>query len=324
MQKVQWIKISTDFLDGSSFKFIKRAKIDGIADFRDKLESVWFELLALAGKVNNNGCFYNDEVDYNNISDLAIMLDREDKELELCLKFYLKHKMITVSDNTYQLENWCKFQNVQGLEKMRENNRIRQQKFRENQKIKQLSNVTVALHNKESDATHNVTLSRDLDLDLDLERDKESITTKTIVQIPTEELERHSDISEKFNEISKKKTRQVYSMDNFNKFWEIYPKKIGKPKCANWFKSHKADYNLTKLIIRSVEEHMKLEQWQDRKYIPLPFTYLNQKRWEDVLNENDYVKDMAPKPIKTKKELDADQKELDALNDADFSDVLGD
>ena len=57
--EVKWIKLKVGMFDGTSFKKIKRAKIDGVADFRDKLTAVWFELLDLGAKVNNEGYFFN-------------------------------------------------------------------------------------------------------------------------------------------------------------------------------------------------------------------------------------------------------------------------
>jgi len=324
MQKVQWIKISTDFLDGSSFKFIKRAKIDGIADFRDKLESVWFELLALAGKVNNNGCFYNDEVDYNNVSDLAIMLDREDKELELCLKFYLKHKMITVSDNTYQLENWCKFQNVTALEDMRENNRIRQQKYREKQKIKQINNAKVELCNVTSNVIVPATLSRDLDLDLERDKDKESITNKDIGQI---DLTEQVNLEQNANAKSLKDTKESKTESNiklFEIFWANYPKKVGKQKCLKWFKSRKLTSELVNHMIDTINAYKGSEEWKDSQYIPHPYTWLNRGGWDDELEVSNKSSDIRLTPEQVKEQKAKDQEELDLVNNIDLSDILGD
>ena len=136
--------------DGNSFKKIKRAKIGGVP-FRDKLTSVWFELLDLAGKSNANGCLIdNNEIPYRTFEDIATMLDREEKEIELCMQFFINERMIEIIDDVYCLSNFTKFQNQEGLAKIREQNRKRVAKHREKKLLAQgnvTGNVTVTLRN---------------------------------------------------------------------------------------------------------------------------------------------------------------------------------
>lgn len=133
-EEVKWIKIKVGMFDGESFKRIKRAKIGG-EKFRDKLTAVWFELLDLSGKCNNNGFLMHDEIAYKSYEDIAIMLDREEEEIELCMQYYLANNMIEIINDCYCLSNWCKYQNVDGLEKIREQTRIRVARHRENKKL---------------------------------------------------------------------------------------------------------------------------------------------------------------------------------------------
>ena len=128
---VQWIKLKVGMFDGSSFKKIKRAMIGGVS-YRDKLTAIWFELLDLAGKSNANGYLIdNNEIPYHTFEDIAIMLDRETEEIELCMQFFLKEKMVEIIDNIYCLSNFEKYQCVEGLEKIREQRRIAQAKWRD-------------------------------------------------------------------------------------------------------------------------------------------------------------------------------------------------
>ena len=146
---VQWIRFKVGTFDGTSFKRIKRAKIDGVVNMRDKLTAVWFELLDLGGKVNNNGFLINDEMAFISYEDIAIALDRTDEEVKLCMEWYIKNEMIDITDNLYLISNWNKYQNIDGLDKIRENNRLRQRRFKEKKKEILLemkdSNVTVTL-----------------------------------------------------------------------------------------------------------------------------------------------------------------------------------
>lgn len=149
MSEVKWIKIKTGLFDGTSFKRIKKAKIGG-ESFRDKLTAVWFELLDLGAKCNNDGWLYSDEIPYGSEEDIAIMIDRDVDEVKLCLQFYVQNGMIEIIDNLYCLSNWTKYQNVTELEKIREQGRIRQAKYKQKQKLlasNVTGNVTVTLGN---------------------------------------------------------------------------------------------------------------------------------------------------------------------------------
>jgi hypothetical protein len=120
--------------DGMSFKKIKRAKIGG-ESFRDKLTAVWFELMDFAGKCNHNGAFVSpSEIPFTDLSDIAIMIDRDEEELKLCMAFFIKEGMITVIDDVYSLSNWSEYQNVEGMEKIRESKRLAQARWRAKQK----------------------------------------------------------------------------------------------------------------------------------------------------------------------------------------------
>lgn len=131
---VQWIRLKVGMFDGNSFKKIKRAKIGGVS-YRDKLTSVWFELLDLAGKCNLNGYLIdNNEIPYQTYEDIATMLDRDEKEIELCMEFFINEKMVEIIDDIYCLTNFLQYQNQDGLEKIREQRRISQAKWRKRKK----------------------------------------------------------------------------------------------------------------------------------------------------------------------------------------------
>lgn len=135
VDNVQWLKLKVGMFDGNSFKKIKRAKIGGVS-YRDKLTAIWFELLDLAGKSNANGYLIdNNEIPYHTFEDIAIMLDREEKEIELCMQFFISEKMVEIVDDIYCLTNFTKYQNEDGLAKIREQKRIAQAKWRERKKL---------------------------------------------------------------------------------------------------------------------------------------------------------------------------------------------
>ena len=134
MADVKWIKMMVGMFDGMSFKKIKRAKIGG-ESFRDKLTAVWFELMDLAGRCNHDGAFVSSAgIPFTDLDDIAVQIDRDEEELKLCMAFYLKEGMVKIDNDVYSLSNWCEYQNIDGMEKIRENKRLAQARWRAKQK----------------------------------------------------------------------------------------------------------------------------------------------------------------------------------------------
>jgi len=75
----------------------------------------------------------------------------------------------------------------------------------------------------------------------------------------------------------------------FDRFWAVYPRKIGKGKAEDSFAKYKPDDELTDIMIQAVEVAKKTKEWKEDggKYIPYPSTWLNQRRWEDEPTQND-------------------------------------
>jgi len=72
----------------------------------------------------------------------------------------------------------------------------------------------------------------------------------------------------------------------FTQFWELYPKKAGSKGNAKkiWERlcsSKNGKRPEWRTIRKAIHEQKKTEQWQDKKYIPHPTTWLNQERWID-------------------------------------------
>ncbi len=82
--------------------------------------------------------------------------------------------------------------------------------------------------------------------------------------------------------------------DMFEIFWLSYPRKVGKEKCRRWFasKSRKVDEQLLDEMLVAIKKQKKQKQWQDKQYIPHPYTWLNQGRWEDEILEEIDQKEM--------------------------------
>jgi phage replication O-like protein O len=79
--------------------------------------------------------------------------------------------------------------------------------------------------------------------------------------------------------------QKKYIYSQFLKFWETYPKKVGKGNAERVFLKLSPNDSLFSIIINAVISQSKSEQWQSDggKYIPHPTTWLNGKRWEDEI-----------------------------------------
>lgn len=73
--------------------------------------------------------------------------------------------------------------------------------------------------------------------------------------------------------------------ERFERFWSVYPKKVGKGAARAAFMKLKPSQELTETMIKAVRLAERSPQWQKDygQFIPNPATWLNQHRWEDEL-----------------------------------------
>jgi len=160
MADIKWIKLSVDLFDNRKIKQIRKIP-DG-----DAIIGVWLQILCLAGKTNDNGLVYfSEDLPYTDEM-LATEFERPLNVIRLSLSTFIKFKMIEVHDDTLLVSNWEKYQSANKLNIIKEQNRVRQQNYRDRQKQLADSNVTVTLHN----ATE---LELELELDKELDKDKD-------------------------------------------------------------------------------------------------------------------------------------------------------
>ncbi|TRL69791.1 phage replisome organizer N-terminal domain-containing protein [Staphylococcus haemolyticus] len=153
MAEVSWIKLKVGMFDDSKIKYIEALPE------RDTIITVWVKLLTLAGKYNEHGYImlsenlpYNDEM-------LANEFNRPINSIRLALQTFEKLGMLKEVNGAFKVTNWEKHQNIEGLEKIREQNRLRKQKQRKKQKL-----LDSHVKSRDSHAT---------DIDKELEEDKE-------------------------------------------------------------------------------------------------------------------------------------------------------
>ncbi|MFA6198679.1 MAG: Lin1244/Lin1753 domain-containing protein [Patescibacteria group bacterium] len=69
----------------------------------------------------------------------------------------------------------------------------------------------------------------------------------------------------------------------FEQFWKAYPKKTGKGAAEKAWLKIKCPVETVLNIISALQWQVKSEQWtkEHGQFIPMPATYINQRRWED-------------------------------------------
>ena len=142
MANLQWLKLSTDFFDNNKIKLLESER-DG-----DTLIRVWIQLLTIAMKCNYQGRLAITEDKPMTVDEFSKIMGKSRKKITKCLEKFEELKMIIIEDNFYKIKNWSKYQSADKLEEIRLQNRLRQQKYRENMKSeKEKSNVTVTQRN---------------------------------------------------------------------------------------------------------------------------------------------------------------------------------
>lgn len=169
MSEIKWIKITTDIFDDE-----KICLIDALPD-HDAILVIWFKILALAGKHNRNGLLMmSDKVHYTDEM-LATIFRRPLNTVRMALGVFEQFGMVEIIDGVITLPNWEKHQNVDGMEKIKEQTRNRVAKYRKKQKNLALGNVTGNVTVTDGNA-----LEEDKNKNrLDKDKSKKRITTTT-------------------------------------------------------------------------------------------------------------------------------------------------
>ena len=136
MSEIKWIKITTDIFDDEKIYLI-----DALPD-PDAILVIWFKILTLAGKHNSSGLLMmTDKVHYTDEM-LATIFRRPLNTVRMALGVFEQFGMVEIIDGVITLPNWEKHQNIDGMEKIKEQTRNRVAKYRKKQKNLALGNVT--------------------------------------------------------------------------------------------------------------------------------------------------------------------------------------
>lgn len=171
MADVRWIKIYTDMISNKKIKRIRKLP-EG-----NNIVLIWVFLLAQAGECNKSGALYLTDTLPFRSEDLAIEFDYDVTVINLALITLERFSMIEVFDEIIYIKNWNEYQNIEGMDKIREQTRLRNIKYREKQKLLLLNDAAVTSRDE-----------TEVELDLELEKDKEKHTTLSDYKILEDEV----------------------------------------------------------------------------------------------------------------------------------------
>lgn len=262
MAEVKWIKITTDVFDDEKILLIESMPS------ADSIITIWFKLLILAGKQNNNGVFmmsnklpFTDEM-------LATVFRRDLNTVRLALKTFEEFGMIEVVDNVITIPNWNKHQTLDAYEKKKERDRLYQQNRRKKQKN--------LIEQKSPDKSSYVAVS-DKEEEKEEDKEKENIKENSL----------STDSEESFN------------FDNaWKKTFDIYPKKTAystsktawMDKVLEVIEENRPD--IARLLYKATEAY--LSDYQEKNPDDTDFRYI--PKYVDWLkNDCDYWLQIAEK-----------------------------
>ncbi|NRY63210.1 putative phage replisome organizer [Clostridium beijerinckii] len=180
MADIKWIKLATNMHDDEKMKLI-----DAMPN-RDTIHYVWIRILLLGGKLNANGKVFLSEGKPLTAKMLAVLFSRPLEDIKIAIKVLSNFGMIEIaSDKVIRIVNWDKHQNIEGMERVREQNRKRVENHREKKKEENKA----AKSNKEETQEDQI-----LEEYIDLEENQD--LNESVELEKTNELERKKDYSE--------------------------------------------------------------------------------------------------------------------------------
>lgn len=285
---VKWVRIATDMFDNRKIKQIRKLP-DG-----DSLVIIWIHLICLAGSTNDSGRIYlTEEVPYTDQM-LADACDEPLHTVQLALGTFARFGMIDMIDDIIHISNWEKYQNTEGLDRIREQNRLRKQNQRMRDKARRL--LTEGDEVKKNDASRDshVTVTQQ-DKEIDIEKD---IYITGDAEMPSKEA-----LAAEFEEV-----------------WRYFPRKKGKDDARKAYIKHrtnKEDPSTFEEVLhaaRNMAKQCEGFSQEDMSHIPYGSTWFNQRRWKDEDQSINRFWKREPRATRTE----------ESLGYADSDDGLGD
>lgn len=147
-----WVKLSTNIFDNQKIKFV-RAQENG-----DTMALFWIWLISRAGTINDQGSVYFTPSKPYTPKTLAMLTGFTESVVTNSLELFQELDMVDIGEEGYiNIVGWEEHQNVEGLEKIKEQTKARVQKHRAKQKSSDSCNVTCNVTEVKNKEACNVT-----------------------------------------------------------------------------------------------------------------------------------------------------------------------
>ena len=159
MAEVKWVKLTTDMFDNRKIRHLRRLP-EG-----NNIVLIWVMLLTMAGRCNSGGMILLTENIPYTPKMLADELGFEENTVLPALQALEQLDMIVTDNGVFTIAGWEEYQNIEGMEKIREQNRLRKQRQRERQRL---------LEGESQNVTGQVTGRHATEEEVEVEKEEES------------------------------------------------------------------------------------------------------------------------------------------------------
>ena len=220
MADVKWIKITTDMFDNRKIKHLRKLP-EG-----NSIVLIWVMLLTMAGRCNSGGMiFLTENIPYTTKM-LADELDFEESTVQLALQALSQLNMVVTDGGFFTIAGWDEYQNIEGMEKIKEQNRLRQKKWYDKQKALPQPNVRSNVSITQPNAT-------DIEEDKDKEKDKE-LYSSIVAYLNEKAGTKFRASSDRTQSLIRARLADGFTLDDF--------KTVIDKKCADWMDTDYQQY----------------------------------------------------------------------------------
>lgn len=129
MAEIKWIKIDVGLFDNRKMKQLQ------IMPNGESLMLIWLRLLLMAGTTNDDGYIYFTDTKPYTAKMLAVEFNKPESLIQEALDTFDDMGMIMLDNGFIRIKNWETYQNVDGMDRVREKTRKRVAEYRERKKL---------------------------------------------------------------------------------------------------------------------------------------------------------------------------------------------
>lgn len=241
VKRYYWLKLKEDFFTSKEIKQLR--KLAG----GDTFTIIYLKMLLRS--LDEDGKLYFEGIEDNFPAEVALDIDEDVENVKVTIAFLMaKGILVQCNEAEWEVITAKEMTGSEG-ESARRMRRMRQAK-------------SLISDNKRLIASH-----------------CDAAVTRSDADVMRSDTEKEKDIRDR-----EKNNMSIFSPDGFAKFWSAYPKHEAKKDAIKAWNALKPNNDLCNTIFADLEKRLASGGvWYkaDRKYIPLPATYLRGARWED-------------------------------------------